>query len=398
MKTRAIHVLLIALFAGAQFFISNEFLKGYLRSPSTLAREIKTPLDSIDQYLIAEEPPFKYRILFPAIVKGTFSAMYDEGDETGFYHTYKFWSLLFYITSACSFFWLLSFCGFNAQQSFAGSIIFLLLPPMLMAYTLPVHTREDTLAYTLLFTGLILILSQRRWLFLMLCVIGVFVRETLLLLPLLYFFYGKDELVSRKILICAVPAAVWIGMRIGPGAESYDMWEGFRWNMDNPEQVVGFAFITFNFLWLSFLLHFAFYKRNLHFIGSDLRFFYRSSLFVFVVVMVTTFIGGIFNEIRLLYLLAPWMIILFLDCYRNYRDHFRVTAGTRNYWIFAAGSLLFCTGSLYLLLRNREDLIVPGKYAVPYDQWIIFSVCYIFVFLLFVPHLLTIFSLKRSAK
>jgi hypothetical protein len=398
MKTRAIHVLFLSLIAGAQFFISNEFLQGYLRSEVTLAREIKTPLDSIDQYLIADEAPFKYRILFPAIVKGTFDVIYERGDETGFYYTYKFWSLLFYITSTCSFFLLLNFCGFTEQQSFAGSIIFLLLPPMLMAYTLPVHTREDTLAYTLLFVGLILMLSHRRWLFLALCIIAVTARETLLLLPLLYFFYGKDEVLARKALISLLPPVLWVGMRIIPGVENYDVWEGFRWNMDNPEQVVGFAFITFNFLWLSFLLHFAFYKRNMHFIGSDLRFFYRSSLFVFVVVMVTTFVGGIFNEIRLLYLLAPWMIVLFLDCYRNYRDLFRMTAGTRNYRLFAAASLVFCVAALYLLLRNRENLIVPGKYAVPYDQWIIFSVCYILVFLLFVPHLFTIFSLKRSAK
>jgi hypothetical protein len=397
MKMRSIFILLISLIATTEFFISNELLKGYLRSEINLAREVKTPLDSIHEYRIADEAPFKYRLLFPAIIKTTYNAIYSEDNPAGFYAIYKFWSLLFFVSSALTFYWLLSQCGFRDELSFAGTLIFLFLPPMLMAYTLPVHTREDTLAYTLFFLGLTFLLRERRWLFLVVSMLGVIARETLLLLPLLYLFYANDRLI-RKLLIAGLPAVVWLSIRYLMGNEPYDMWLGLRWNLDNPDQVIGFLFITFNFLWLSFVLHFLFYKRNMHFITTDLRFFYRSSLFALIVVVVTTFLGGIYNEIRLLYLCAPWMIILFLDCVRNYGSQFRRTIGTRNYVIFAICSLVFCGALLYIILTNRERLIVPGQYAVPYDQWIIISVCYIFIVLLLIPHLLTIFSLKKTLK
>jgi hypothetical protein len=393
-----LYPLLLILIAGSEFFLSNGLLKGYLRSETYLAREVKSPVDSLAKYTLAEEPPFKYRLIFPAIVESSFAIVHEANDNRGFFNTYKFWSLVFYVCSACALYWLLQQAGFSNLFSFAGSLIFLLLPPMLMAFTLPIHTREDTLAYTLLFIGIGLLLKEKRWLFLLICLLGALTRETLLLLPLLYLLFGKDESIRRKAVITLLPVLLWIFVRFGGNNERYDMWEGLRWNLNNPEQVIGFLFITFNFLWLTFILHYAFYKRNLHFISSDLRFFYKSSLFTLVVILVTTFVGGIFNEIRLLYLFSPWMIVFFLDCLRSYGGKFSMTLATRNYRIFAAIAFVFCAALMYFVLTFREKLIEPGKYAVPYDQWVIFSVCYIFIMLLFIPHVFAIFSLKKSAK
>jgi hypothetical protein len=398
MSRRSIFFLLIVLIASLEFFVSNEYLKGYLRSDEYLAKEIKTPLDSVYEYKIADEAPFRYRLLFSTIVTGTHDLLYDDKDAQGFYVSYKFWSIFFYVLSACAFFWLLIQCGFTDTLSFAGTMIYLLLPPMVMAYTLPVHTREDTAAYTLFFVGLGLLIKEGRWAFFVVSLLGVVTRETLLLLPLTYFFFGRDERLARKMAITFLPLVLWILVRLFSGGDKYDMWEGLRWNLDNPGQVIGFSFITFNFLWLSFLVHFSFFKRNTHFISADLRFFYRSSIFVFVVIFTTTFLGGIFNEVRLLHLFSPWMVIFFLDCIRNYSVPIMNTFGTKYYWLYAAGAFIFCGILLYFTLRNREDIIEPGKYAVPYDQWIIFSVCYIFVLLLFIPHLFTIVSQKRSVK
>lgn len=398
METRAILLSLVVLIATAEFFVSNHALKGYLRADDYLAREIKTPADSLHEYRIANEAPFKYRLVFSSIIKSTHHLFYHGNESEGFFQVYRAWSLLFYITSACAFYGLLLTCGFSPALSFTGTLIYLALPPSIMAYTLPVHTREDTLAYTLFFTGLAFIIRQQRWPFALVAILGVMTRETLLLLPLLYLLFGKDEKIARKIFILIFSIAVWIGIRLGLGSEHYDMWLGFHWNMNNPEQVIGFTFITFNFLWLTYLLHYLIYKRNLHYISGDLRFFYKSSIFVLVVILVTTFVGGIFNEVRLLNLFAPWMIIFFLDCFRNNQEHFRIVAGTKYYRLFAAGSLLVCAIMLYFALSHRSELIVPGKFAVPYDQWIIFSVCYIFAFMLLIPHLLRIFSQKNPSK
>jgi hypothetical protein len=398
MEKRWFFILIICLVAAIEFFVSNEALKGYLRSEITLAKEVKTPLETIDEYRIAEQAPFKYRLLFPTIIKGSYNLVYNGNDNLGFFYTYRFWSMVFYITSACSMFWLLLNVGFNNQQSLVGTMTFLFLPPMLLAFTLPVHTREDTLAYTLFFAGLALLIKEKRWPFMFIALAGVVARETLLLLPLLYFFFAKDESVIRRFFIAGLPLLLWTAIRIFMGYQDYDVWEGLRWNLNNPEQVIGFLFITFNFLWLPFLLHLVFFKKNIHYTPQDLRFFYRSSVFALVIILLTTFFGGIYNEIRLLYLFAPWMIIIFLDFIRNYNSSLKITLGTRNYWMFCSIAFLVCASVLILALQNREKLIVPGKYAVPYDQWIILSVCYIFILLLFLPHSMKIFSLKKPVK
>jgi hypothetical protein len=241
MTRRGIFFLLIVLIAASEFLVSNEYLKGYLRSETYLAKEVKTPLDSISEYRIADEAPFRYRLLFSTLVRSTHDVLYDDTDADGFYVSYKFWSAFFYILSACSFFWMLLQCGFTERVSFGGTMIFLLLPPMVMAYTLPVHTREDTLAYSLFFIGLALLIKERRWPFFITSLLGVLTRETMLLLPLLYFFFGRDEKLNRKIMITAVPVILWILVRLFSGPAQYDMWEGLRWNMDNPEQVIGFS-------------------------------------------------------------------------------------------------------------------------------------------------------------
>src|SRR5690606_20034412 len=121
--------------------------------------------------------------------------------------------------------------GYRGYYPLLGSVIFLLMPPMLLAFTLPVHTREDTLAYTLLFLGLIAMLNEKLWLFLFIAVVGVVTRETLLLLPLLYFVFVKDSNWTRKLLISGLPVLLWIFVRLFWSPETYDVWEGLKWNL-----------------------------------------------------------------------------------------------------------------------------------------------------------------------
>jgi hypothetical protein len=226
--------------------------------------------------------------------------------------------------------------------------------------------------------------------------LGALTRETLLLLPLLYFFFAKDESIIRRFIIAGIPGAVWLSIRLFMGHEEYDVWEGLKWNLNNPEQVIGFLFITYNVLWIPFLFHLLFYKKNVFSSSEPIRFFYRTAVFSLVIILLTTFFGGIYNEIRLLYLFSPWMIVIFIDFLRNYSTVIRTTIQSRGYWFFALLSFLFCAALMYLFLLNQEKIIKPGKYNVPYGQWIVFSVGYIFFVMLFLPLSLKVFSLKKS--
>ncbi len=394
MKREVIFATLVVLIATVEFFASNELLRGYLREPEYLAKELKSAPDALYEYRLSEEAPFKYRLLFPTLIQKTQQILFDPSDNEGFYLSYKYWSLIFYAGSALAFFYLMLTCGFSPARSFLGTSVYLIMPAMTMAYTLPIHTREDTLGYTIFFVGLAFIIQKKRWPLLIVAVLGALTRETLLLLPLLYLLFGSDDSLGKKLLIFTVPVMIWLLVRFLSDQQPYDIWLGLKWNLDNPAQVVGFTFIAFNFLWLFFLLHYLIYKRNLHYITMDLRFFYRSSITVLLIILGTTFIGGIFNEIRLLQLFAPWMVIFFLDILRGNRVQFRNVAGTKNYLAYGVACGALCAALLWLALHNRESLITPGKYAVPYDQWIVFSVFYVFILLLFIPPLVKIFFSK----
>jgi hypothetical protein len=398
MKNTWLFIALIAVMAGLLFFVSNHFMRGYLRSEITLAKEIKSPPVAIYRYTLSQEPPFRYRVVFPAIVKSIHTTFYTADDSRGFYVVYVGVSLIFYITSAVAMFWLLKQCGFDNILCFSGCIIYLLLPAMLLAFTLPVHTREDTLAYTLFFTGLGLLIRRDRWVFLCVSIAGALTRETLLLLPLLYLLFAKDERIFRRLFIAGVPVLAWLFVRFGLPQERYDVWEGLTWNLNNLEQVAGFTFIAFNVLWLPFVLHISFYRRHLHYTPQDLRFFYRTSLFTLLVILLTTFLGGIFNEIRLLFLFSPWMIILALDFWKNYREIIKSVFQTRTFRVVFMVCAVFCATLMFVVLQNREKLIPSGKYSVPYDLWVTLSIVYIFVFLTMIPPSYKVFFLKRRVK
>ncbi len=374
------------------FFLSNYFFRGYLRSELTLAKEIKTPIQSIDDFKIADEPPFKYRFLFSGIVSGTYDVFYDGTDVDGFFNVYKWWSLLFYTTSAATLFWLLLTCGFNESLSFWGTIGFLIMPAMLFAYTLPVHTREDTLAYTLLFTGLVMMLKKNTWMFLFVCLLGVLCRETLLILPFVFLLYGNEKLIIR-VGVAALPTLLWLSIRTFL-REDYDVWLGLRWNLNNLEQVAGFTFIVFNFWWILFFVNF---RTKSAASNDDVRqMFFRSAWIVLILILLTTFLGGIYNEIRLLHLFSPWIVIIALDYIERHWLEIKDILLRKSYLLFVTAGFIFSAIALYGVLKYRDKIIVPGKYAVPYDLWVVCSVCYIFIFFCLVPLVFTVQS--RSHK
>jgi hypothetical protein len=386
MNKQRLFLFILAFIAVVTFYISNNNLRGYLRWEVNQDEVASGNIEALDYYEITTKAPFKYRLLFPTIVKSTFTATHSPDDVEGYYHTYKAWSLVFFTASVLAMFFLLRAIGFDQNYSFLGSLIFLFLPPMLMAFTTPVHTREDTLAYTLLFTGLIFLIQERRIPFVVICFLGVLTRETLLLLPLLYLFYAKDENLIRRLAISAAPAVLFVAVRVIIGFDKYDVWEGLKWNLDNPEQVIGFLFITFNVCWIPFLLHLLHYRSSvLSSVGSPVHFFYKSSIFALAVILLTTFVGGIFNEIRLLYLFCPWIVVISVQFVRSNIGLFKNALAEKSYRIYSIAAIIFCLAIVYVIMLNWQRIIVPGKFRVPYEVWILASSAYMLVILLFLP-------------
>ncbi len=375
MKTLWGYALIISL-ATFIFVLTNTFFGGYLKSSQTLSKEIKTSSDSLYQYKLVSIPPFKYRILFPTLVKATHQTLFNPSNSIDFFRVYRLLSWLFLVLSAISFYHLLSTVGFSTNWAFTGVCIFLFMPPILLAYTVPVHTREDTLGYFLFFTALTYLIKKNVAVFVFIACFGVLCRETLLLLPLIYFFFFGEKNLLKRIFISILPICIWLILRYSLGDQHYDMQEGFRWNISNPVQVLAFVFITFNIGWLPFILSCMGLQIASEKETEGIRLIFRSGILTLTVLFVTTFFGGIFNEIRLLYLFVPWIVIYFLFFLQRYQKQLKGMV-LKPFFIGAALIAIPIIFSLtYLAVANQHKFMTAGKYQVPYHIWIVFFILY----------------------
>lgn len=380
-------VAILLVLASAIFVINNTILEGSLMSREMLSVEIHAPADSLQLYRISETPPFHYRALFPGIVKGTM-VMLGTPDSDTFFVVYRVWSWLFFISATVLFFFLMRSAGFDRGLSLAGAIVFLTLPPMLFAYTLPVHTREDTLAYSLLFLGLIFIVKEKPLPVFVISIIGIFCRETLLILPLFYFIFSRSPIFIR-LAILGLCGATFLTWRLILW-EQYFAWAGLRWNIANPAQVVGFLFLTFNVLWYPVVLLPFSQSRMRATATAEQEFFLRSAPAALIIIIVTTYVGGIFNEIRLLYLAAPWVIIVAARFWITFRDEILRAVKTPGFALIAVATLTGCALAAFYILQNMNALVARGRHPVPYELWVVAGAVYMALTLLFTPTVIRI--------
>jgi hypothetical protein len=218
-------------------------------------------------------------------------------------------------------------------------------------------------------------------------VIGVLCRETLLILPFVYILFCDDHRLFIRISLGAAAFSAFLLLRYIVGWENYDHAEGLRWNLHHLEQVIGFTFITFGFLWLPFLTAIF---RPLPQILNTL--FHRSAGAVLFVIWTTTFLGGIFNEIRLLFLLAPWVIIIGLTYFQQNKKQIIAKALTKRYQISMVGATVAIAIITILLLQYHEHFLNSSRYGISYTKWILITSVQFLLFVLTIP----LFRIKPS--
>ena len=358
----SLSVLVLVFFGSLVFLFNYNFTDAYINSPDKIAFELRSPVDSLYTWKIGDEAPFKYRLLFPHLVKDTWVAVRrDPHDNRTFIAVYRGWSYVLFLTSIITFYGLLRVMGFSRQQVFAGSLAFTILPAMSFAFTFPVHTREDLLCYTLLNLGLIAFLKEKKLLFVFLAVAGVFCRETLLIMPLLYFFYSREGTFTR-VLISAIPVFTWLLMRWLAGYEQYDAFGlGLRDNLENIFQTCAFLLISFNVLWLPFFCLRAYNKETL---SKEMKVMIDSALPAFILILGSTFFLGRVMEIRLLYLLAPWIIPVVLYGATQHRDDLTNYFRSTRFILFTVGSLLFLS-----IVYGAVWVYRPELYSMMKGYW-----------------------------
>lgn len=390
------NIIIILLMISLGFFIISGFIfKGSLNSPATLTNEILSPAEALYEYNITDQEPFKFRILFSSLVKITYDIFSEPQNNQNFYRIYVFWSGFFYISAALSFYWLLMVVGFHRSYAFIGTMLFLISPAIIYAFSLPVHTREDMLAYTILNIGLICIFKNNYIGILILTILGVLCRETLLLLPLMFLLYGSASITYRT-GVFLLGCAVFFVIRTVLGNEGYDpIGLGLMYNLENKLEVVGFSFLVFSYMWPVLFLDIYYINtraKKTH-DRSPITLLRKSSLLVLVLVFAATIIGGRVNEIRLLFILFPWIIVIFLFYLEHEIRPLIKNAITNEYKIYAILISIPCI-VLYIVAYYNIHLFLEGVHDVPYVQWITITCIYLYVFFLFVPLYLSLTKRK----
>lgn len=311
------------------------------------------------------------------VVLGTYRVVLgSEDNNSWFFHIYRTYALLFHTGSVIIFYFMLIRLK-RKRFAFWGAVIFALLPAMFMAYNLPVHTREDTLAYILLCSGILAIEQNRSWAIVTFCILGLLCRETLLILPLINLVFNDHQDWFKRIGTFLISGLAFLGVRIFLGGDNtpYDFWEGLRWNLNHLMQVASFGFVTFGFLWAT-LAHEVFSKTPARAYNTIID---RSSRLAAVLIVTTTCVGGIFNEIRILYLLAPWAIVSGIDVHMRTEYSFGLFLRSRFIIVSILISIFFCTIGISITYADMVAYAKSSVYEVPYNAWI--SIGWIQVFL-----------------
>ncbi len=357
--------------------VSNLWLGGYLFSYQRLGSEIAAPAEALHEWNLNQRAPFEYRLLFSTIVNGVWSMTAQT--NTSFYWSYVGVSFACGIGAALVFFQLLVALGFSSRLSLLGVGSFLLLPPFSLAYTLPVHTREDMLGYLLLCGGLLLLVRKQYPGFVLISIAGACCRETLLILPFVLLFFTHDLSFFKRALLASPPIIVWVLIRVFTDTEreAYNPLAGLAWNLDNPAQVLGFAFITFGPLWIGWVK-----GRNVRLqfpTAAGVGLLARSAPWALTLILLSTFLGGVYNEIRLLYLAFPWVIALSLLFASTHLRQLKATVMTKRYLKYVS-SMGIASALIYYVLETKFASVVgPVRYAVPVQTWLaVFAIMFFF--------------------
>ncbi len=355
------------------FLFNFKFTDSYMDTPEHLATELRSQADSAYTWQISRDVPFKYRLLFPKIVQATWAIVrHDANDNVSFVAVYRIWSYILFITAILTFYALLKTIGFSPQQILLGCLIFIVLPPMSFAFSVPVHTREDMLCYTILNLGLIAFLRGQTILMLAFAVTAVFCRETLLILPMVYFFYGKDKLVTR-LLVSAIPGITWVAMRFVVGYEKYNaVGDGLGDNIENLFLTCAFLLMTFNVLWLPFFITLFGPRKETN---PEFKLLIRTAPLAAGMILGTTLILGRVMEIRLLYLMAPWVIPIALHGFEQYRSEIRAYLRSLRFILLTVGCFVMLALGYWAVWKMRPDTYLMMKSYWWATLWICAYLC-----------------------
>lgn len=265
-------------------------------------------------------PPFKYRVVFRGLVEGLASLLSLVGGRT----LPVYWTALVVGTIASIVFAVVAAWRFlavagvrSACVRYAALGMWFCMPPFHNAFVIPTQTKEDFLAYGMMFAGLAALLQSRfRWVVFW-TVVGVATRETMLLLSVVMVL-GSAASPKMKVISFVSGLATLVGVRAIQGFGGHEL--------IRPENFHGVLipvalFCVFGFGWLlvGARLAPARLRADLGAVldsirsrtggGSPCERFEASFVPVAVLLLSLHVLAARIAEIRISFLLAPWLVL-----------------------------------------------------------------------------------------
>jgi hypothetical protein len=334
----------------------NVIAGGTITNPQNLATDLASPLNSPQDWSIQDWVVVKYRALFRLIVQGTWSTFFAPTDAVAFYSVFVGWSFLLFFGTLVALYFYLRALEFDPRTSFVGCLLFLVSPPVLLAYKYPVYTREDPLAYFLVVVGLYAAFKSKAFLVSVISAAAALTRETTLILPLAYFL-SAEEPWRKRILVWGLPVLAFVAIRIVWGFVVGNNFDSSILNFQTPGETVAFLFCVFGVLWLPYLSGMIDRWQKKVFPNYAWKFLTSSGPIIFALVMVATLTIARAREIRISFLLFPWAIPFALDWFRTRSDYFLARVRKIDDWAIAFSALaLLAAITVYLDFAQRDLL------------------------------------------
>lgn len=302
---------------------------GYENSPGSWRWE-HGPLGSWEK----EWEPFKYRIVFRGLVDSLahlFLLFGAERDLQTYWVAFLTVSVLSYSFAIWGCDRFLQAVGLETQGRLIGVTAWLVIPPIVFAYMLPVQTKEDFLAYGLFFLALRGMLRESWVPVVVICLIGAFVRETLLIVSLIVLL-GTSAPRYVKAATIALPIAAHIGLRLTFGMDGYQVFR--ESNLFSATLPILSLLLVFGYGWLPLALYMA--RANLvapiwrglsmlkpslapQLSTQDQRLEALRNTFPYMILLLimSHFFMGRIQEIRISCLLSPFVLLALVDMFKG---------------------------------------------------------------------------------
>lgn len=354
-----------ALFHPASVYRSPAAMDGYF------GQEITPGSWSWPGSWSSTEAPYKYRVLFKGLVDHLAEGLglvlpHDLG---------TYWLALVIVTAlsvvfatvACRRFLAAAGAGGRAQALLVAG--WFLMPPVHDAFVLPVQTKEDFLAYGLLFLALTALLQERFRPVVLWTLAGALTRETLMIIPGVLLI-GSRAPRGVKLLGLGVGVACHAGLRLGLGMTDYEVTRSE--NFDHALLVAVSLAAVLGYAWLVCLprLGWGALRRDAGWILASLRGAGPGSAarqrleacflpVLGLLVLAHLFMGRIV-EVRISLLIAPWVLLMLAEGLERADLRRALPQAAVAAVVMAAAILLAERAGLLSQLRGLVNPQIPG--------------------------------------